>query len=70
MTERMVKMMTESGEYPKRKLEAVLMKYTGIDLELAVAKVFAEWAMARRLPAERFTYGQDYVGEWQNWSAL
>jgi len=68
MTERMIKMMTESGEYPKRKLEAVMTQYEGIQLEYRVAIVFAEWAMTKRIPAERFSYGQEYTGLWQGWA--
>ena len=68
MIQKMIQQMTESGEYPKKKLDEALTKYEGIQLEYRVSLVYAEWAMTRRLPAERFNYGQEYNGLWQGWA--
>lgn len=63
----MIKMMVISKEYPRKKLENILLNEIGFSLELEIEGLFIEWVLNKKIhESECFFEMGDKTGRWQD----
>lgn len=69
MIENLIKIMVDSGDYPKSRLNKILATEQGNILDYEVTLLFAEWTLNLKIPeSKHIFYKVNDIGEWQNWT--